>query len=240
MYALLPRPGQPDCPAGESQVSTILSTGCCTTRETGLQRTCWTAPGLTCSSLQLSALSHQPQRAQKIPLLQAREGKALQTARTNPSHRRTLQLVGPGCVKVSSTTSIRSVWDYSPRSPSGPGKQCQASQLIAQLHPLPTLSRINSHHAPNLFPLSPPQQQQPEGERSISRACRSIRGLAGPRCRGLRLIPHAKTPGVIFKPNTSPFAYREGGRVFISFLCNRTRPRILTDEGGGGSIRTGL
>lgn len=149
-------------PARETQVSIVLSTGCPTRRETGLQRTCWTAAGLTHGSLerQFSPTSHTKHRKSHF----SKQEKAKDFKSPGQTHQTTgtLQLVGQGCAKVSSTTFIPSIWDYSRHSSSRLGKQRQGSQLIAQLHSLPTLSKINSHHAPNLFPLSPLWQQLPE------------------------------------------------------------------------------
>lgn len=139
-------------PARETQVSIVLSTGCPTRRETGLQRTCWTAAGLTHGSLerQFSPTSHTKHRKSHF----SKQEKAQDFKSPGQTHQTTgtLQLVGQGCAKVSSTTFIPSIWDYSRHSSSKLGKQGQGSQLIAQLHSLPTLSKINSHHAPNLFP----------------------------------------------------------------------------------------
>ena len=162
--------------------------------------------------------------------------------------------MGPGCSKVLSITLfVQSVWDYSPRNPSGPGKQCHGLQLIAQLHSLPTLSKINSHHASNFFPLSPLRQQLPDeppvGERRLH--CpesgrshlplgRASRGLPGPRCRGFRFIPHTKMLGVILKPNTDGFlhtrfllcAFRAWKDFF--FFSPLHSLLVLIHRGGGG------
>lgn len=98
MYALVPHPGQPDC-------SQCLASWRKPSQQHPLHRMPYKkgnrAPEnmLDCSwaDMWLSGgihLCHQSQKAQEVPLLQVREGKGLQTTRTNPPHHRNFQAGG--------------------------------------------------------------------------------------------------------------------------------------------------
>lgn len=161
-------------PAGGTQLSTVLSIGCPTRREKNLRRACCTVAGLTCGSLEGPFSPISRNSSKKSHFSRQEKAKDCKSPATPPQTIESPWLVGPGCPKAFSigiTLFVQSIWDYPPRNPSGPGKQCHSLQLIAQLHSLPTLSKINSHHASNLFPLSPLRQQLPDeppaGERRL-------------------------------------------------------------------------
>lgn len=136
-----------------------------TTRENDLQRTHCTLAGLTQGFPErpFSCISHE--RSKKSHFSRLEKAKDHVSPAQPPQTIGSLWLVGPACPKGLSiiiTLFVQSVWDYPPRNPSGTGKQRHGLQLIAQLHSLPTLSKINSHHTSNLFPCSPLQRQLPE------------------------------------------------------------------------------
>lgn len=155
--------------------------------------------------------------------------------------------MGPGWPKAFSvgvTLFIQSVWDYPPRNPSGPEKQRHGLQLIAQLHSLPTLSKINSHHASSLFPSSPLRRQLPNEPPASKRNPRcpkpadpTSHGLPGPHCQGFGLIPHTKITGCDFKTqHTFSFVHvqmLEGFFYYYYFSLCSWMPLLVLIHGEG-------
>lgn len=143
-------------------------------------------------------LPHQPQEEQTSHFSRQEKANDCLSPAQAPQTIGSLQPVGPGCPKaftIGITLFVQSVWDYPPRNPSVLGKQRHGLQLIAQLHSLPTLSKINSHHASNLCPsllyggsCQTSLQRVRGGCAAPSRADptfpsgRASRGLLGPRC----------------------------------------------------------
>lgn len=118
----------------------------------------WADPWLSGGTI----LSHHPQEEQKVPFLQAGEGKGLRITSTTPQTTGSLQPVGPGCPKefsISITLFIQSVWDYPPSQPFLAG---QAAPRFAANCAITFITHIKQDKQPPCFkPLPfPPLWQQ--------------------------------------------------------------------------------